>query len=93
MFIGWIEIPKSATRYLDMPEEKKRELTKKKRRGRQRKKADSEAEDKKDVENKTPNHQNLHSQVKKIKKDPIEISFNGGESLENWDYEANTYKN
>ncbi|EJQ99160.1 hypothetical protein [Bacillus cereus] len=92
MFIGWIEIPKSATRYLDMPEEKKRELTKKRRRRCRRKKVDSEAEDKEGVGNKTPNHQNLHSRVKKNKKDPIEISFNGAAALHNWDYEANNYK-
>ncbi|PFA23135.1 hypothetical protein CN373_07065 [Bacillus cereus] len=91
MFIGWIEIPKSATRYLDMPEEKKRELTKKKRRGRQRKKADSE-EGSEEAENKTSNRQSLHSRVKKNKKDLIEISFNGGAALHNWDYEANNYK-
>lgn len=97
MFIGWIEIPKSVTRYLDMPAEKKRELTKKKRRRRRCKKANSEAEDKEEAENKTSNHQNLHSTTQEIKrnskKDPIKITFNDGESLKNWDYEVNNYKN
>ncbi|HFK1432900.1 TPA: hypothetical protein ACGXNJ_002956 [Bacillus cereus] len=93
MFIGWIEIPKSATRYLDMPEEKKRELTKKKRRRCRRKKADSEAEDKEGAENKTLKCEILRSQAQKSKKDRIEINFNGGAALHNWDYEANNYKN
>ncbi|MEK4934768.1 hypothetical protein [Bacillus sp. FSL M7-1345] len=90
-FFGYITIPKHETRYLDMPEERKQELMRKKRRRRRRKKADSEDEE--EAENKTPNRQNLHSQAEKNKKDPIEISFNGGADLGNWDYEANIYKN
>ncbi|MGG5792773.1 hypothetical protein [Bacillus nitratireducens] len=97
MFIEYIEIPKNATRYLDMPEEKKRELLRKKRRRRRWKKPESEDEDKEEAENKTPNRQNLHSTTQEIKrnskKDPIEITFNDGESLKNWDYEVNNYKN
>ena len=92
MFLGYIEIPKRETRYLDLSGEKKAELMRKKRRRRRRKKPDSD-EGSEEVENKTPNRQNLYSRAKKNKKDPIEISFNGGESLKNWDYEANNYKN
>lgn len=76
-FFGYITIPKHETRYLDMPEERKQELMRKKRRRRRRKRADSEDEE----------------EAEKNKKDPIEISFNGGADLGNWNYEANTYKN
>ncbi|MFA2830005.1 hypothetical protein AB1I80_06615 [Bacillus paranthracis] len=91
MFLGYIEIPKSATRYLDMPEEKKAELTKKKKR-RWRKKAGSEEGDKE----KTLKCETLHSSTqktgKKAKKDAIKIEFNDGNPLRNWDYVANNYK-
>lgn len=90
MFLGYIEIPKSATRYLDMPEEKKQELMRKKRRRRRRKKVDSE-DSKEEAENKTLKRESLHSQTKKNKKDRIKIEFNGGADL--WDYEAINYKN
>lgn len=87
MFLGYIEIPKSATRYLDMPEEKKR---------RRRKKAGSEEGDKE----KTLKCETLHSSTqktrkktrKKAKKDAIKIEFNDGNPLRNWDYVANNYK-
>ncbi|WP_349916936.1 hypothetical protein [Bacillus cereus] len=88
MFIEYIEIPKSATRYLDMPEEKKRELLRKKRRRRRRKKPEIEDEDKE----KRLKCETLHSQTQKTQKDSIEITFNGCESLQNWDYEASNYK-
>ncbi|MGE8053525.1 hypothetical protein ACQKOD_06040 [Bacillus mycoides] len=84
MFLGFIEIPKHETRYLDLPEEKRRELAKKKR--RRRKKTDSDEE-------KPLKREKLHSQTKKDRKEAIKIEFNGGESLHNWDYEANNYKN
>ncbi|EJS07472.1 hypothetical protein BWGOE4_44980 [Bacillus mycoides] len=88
MFLGYVEIPKHETRYLDLSEEKKAELMRKKR----RKKSDSD-EGSEEAENKTLNRQKLHNRAKKNKKDSIEISFNGGADLGTWDYEANNYKN
>lgn len=99
MFLGYIEIPKSQTRYLDLSDEEKAELMRKKRRRKRRKKADSDAAEKggeEEAGNKTLKHKNLHSQAKKNKKDSkkdhVEVEWNGGANLHNWDYIANDFK-
>ncbi|MDA1836487.1 hypothetical protein PDJ96_07060 [Bacillus cereus group sp. BY17LC] len=99
MFLGYIEIPKHETRYLDMPTEQKAELMRNKRRRRRRKKHEGKDEVKggeEKAENETLNCEKLHSQAKKNKKDStkdrIEIEWNGGATLHNWDYVANDYK-
>ncbi|PEW01577.1 hypothetical protein CN425_12965 [Bacillus cereus] len=95
MFFGYIEIPKSATRYLDMPDEKKRELLRKKRRRCRRKKPEDKGGEEK-TENKTLKCELLHTREKKNKKDytkdHVELEWNSGAVLHNWDYATNDYK-
>ncbi|MGH0482929.1 hypothetical protein ACQVPJ_00245 [Bacillus mycoides] len=78
-----------------MPVEQKAELMRKKRRRHRRKKADSE-DGKEETENKTLKCEKLHSHAKKNKKDStknrIEVEWNGGAYLHNWDYATNDFK-
>lgn len=82
-----------------MPEEKKAELMSKKRRRRRRKKPEDIAEDKggeEKAKNKTLNYELLHAREKKNKKDStkdhVEVEWNSGAVLHNWDYATNDYK-
>lgn len=99
MFLGYIEIPKHETRYLDMPAEQKSELLRKKKRRRRRKKHEGKDEVKggeAEAKNKALKCELLHAREKKNKKDStkdhVEVEWNGGAVLHNWDYATNDYK-
>ncbi|PEA26572.1 hypothetical protein CN923_18695 [Bacillus cereus] len=92
MFLGYIEIPKHETRYLDLSEEKKAELMRKKRRRRRRKKVGSDEGDKEKMLKCETLHSSTQKTRKKAKKAAIKIEFNDGNPLRNWDYVANNYK-
>ncbi|KAA6477513.1 hypothetical protein [Bacillus cereus] len=119
---GYVEIPKSEYRYLDLPETEKVRKKRRRRRRNTRSTAENSSEGVTIIEGNNTvrvnkrtnepkkkvakNHKNTrkvteeisqqqtkHSLYRKPKKLEINIEWNGGKALSNWDYESNKLLN
>ncbi|OUB71860.1 hypothetical protein [Bacillus thuringiensis] len=95
----YIEIPEADRRYLDLSDEKKAVAKKKKRKRKNRNYATGFGITSADLvielnaegaaENKTLIDEKLYTAPKINEKSSIEITFNNGRELNNWNYETN----